>query len=116
MTATDDAGPASATSNSLAVKAAPIVVLKVSTHGAVVGKTVTISGKVTSFLGGAKTVCVCRKLSGKLTVLKRLTLSSSGAFRWTMKFRKTGTWALVATCKAAGVTSSSKTVTVVVRA
>ena len=78
------------------------------------GRRVTIRGTVTDFPAPATTVSICRRLSGKLTVLKRLTISASGAFHWKMKAGKPGKSVLVATYSAAGVSFSSKTVTVMV--
>ena len=115
VTATNSAGQASATSNALTVGPAPSVVLKLSAQKLAVGKHVTISGTVTNFLSSAKAVSICRKLSGRLILLKRLTISSSGTFRWTMKASKPGKLVLVATYRAAGATLSSNASTLTVR-
>jgi hypothetical protein len=115
VTATNCAGQASKTSSSLTVRAAPDLVLRLSARRLTVGRNVTISGTVRNFLSTARTVCVCRKQSGKLVMLKRITVSGSGAYRWKMKAGKVGRWVLVAVYKAAHVTFQSKAVTLTVR-
>lgn len=115
VTATNSGGSAIAASNSVAVPRAPALTLKVSLRNLILGKTVTVRGTVRNFLAAAKTVTVCRRLSGKLRALKHVKLSNAGAFRWTMKAHKAGRWVLVATYKADGHIYTSKAVTVTVR-
>ena len=115
VTATNSGGAAIAGSQDVAVSAAPSLCLKVSRHTVAVGGTVTMTGSVKHALATARTVTICRKVCGKLTALKHLTLSKSGTFRWQMKVRRVGRWVLVVSYKAAGLTFSAKAVVVTVR-
>ena len=78
-------------------------------------RSVTLSGAVSNSVAGQTSVTISRKLGGKLVSLKKLTIGSSGAYRWTMKAKKVGKWLLVTSYKAGGQTFKSKTVTVTVR-
>ena len=83
---------------------APTLTLGVSSHSVAVHKSFTVTGTFSDCLPSVKTLAICRKLSGKLTVLKRIAVSDSGAFHWAMKASKPGEWVLVATYKAEGQT------------
>jgi hypothetical protein len=115
VTATNSAGSGVATSQTVTVRPAPAPTLRVSPTKVSVGKLVTITGTVRYALSGARTVTICRRISGRNTGLKRLTVSSSGRFHWAMKARKAGTWRLVVTYRAAGLIFSSKAVVVTIR-
>ena len=114
VTATNGAGQAAATSDSLTV-AAPTLVLKVAATYVRLGKTISLSGLVRNFVAGDRTVRICRKVGAKLTLLKRLSISSSGAYRWSMKPTKPGKWMFVARYRVGGRTFAGKAVTVTVR-
>jgi hypothetical protein len=116
VTATNASGETSVASNGLTVPAAPQVSLKVSAHKAIAGGSVVISGVVRRRLAGSRTVAICRRLRGRLVVLKRLTVAGSGAFRWDWRAHGAGTWQFVARYSAAGHTFTSKATTVTVRA
>ena len=80
-----------AASKAVTIEPPPALTLKASSPRKVTpGRRVTIRGTVTDFSAPATTVSICRRLSGKLTVLKRLTISASGAFHWKMKAGKPG--------------------------
>ena len=115
VTASNDAGQTSVSSDAVAVTTAPVVALRLSSARVKAGRSVAISGSVTNALAAAHTVAICRKSAGKLIVLERLTVSGAGAFHWKMKASRAGKWTLVATYKAAGVTFRSKAVTLTVR-
>ena len=89
---------------SLSLKAKPISIK--------VGKTVTLSGTVKHFLASDKTVQIERQVGSKLTALKTLKLTNSGAFTWATKPNKTGTWVFEAAYKSGGVSYLSEPVSV----
>jgi len=91
---------------------APSPSLKAKPISIKVGKSVTLSGLVKHFLATNKTVQIERKVSGKLTLLKTLTLTKSGAFTWATKPNKTGKWVFEAAYAFGGVSYVSKPVTV----
>lgn len=93
----------------------PAVSLKASPKSLKVGHSATISGLVKNFVSGDKTVTIYRKIGGKLTKLKSLTIAGSGAFQWTKKMTKPGKWVLVATYKVGAAKYTSKAVTLTVR-
>ena len=93
----------------------PTVSLKVSHKSVKAGHSVTISGLVKNLVAGDKAVAICRRVGGKLTKVKGLTISGAGAFQWTKKMTKPGKLVLVATYKVGTVTYASKAVTVTVR-
>ena len=95
--------------------AKPSVSLRAAPKSVKAGHSVTISGLVKNLIAGDKAVAICRKVGGKLTKLKSLTISGAGAFQWTKKMTKPGKWTLVATYKVGTVTYASKAVTVTVR-
>jgi hypothetical protein len=115
VTATNSAGTASGSSSMVIVGAAPSPTLKASRLSFRVGRTVTLSGTVRHFLAGARTLTISRKLAGKLVLIKRMTISGTGAFRWAFKAKRAGRLVFVASYKAAGVTFRSKTVTLTIR-
>jgi hypothetical protein len=112
--ATNSEGQAWANSNALSVPA-PALSLKAASRAIRVGKTVTLSGSVKNALVACRTVAIYRKASGRLTLLKRLTISSSGTFKVAIKLKKTGTWVVLACYKVYGVTFNSNAATVRVR-
>ena len=114
VTATNSAGTATATSASLDV-AAPTLALKVATTHVKLGKTIDLRGSVSNVVAGDRTVRVYRKVGAKLTLLKSLSISSSGAYRWSLKPKKPGKWVFVARYTVGGRTFASKAVTVTVR-
>ena len=73
-----------------------------------------LRGTVKDALPATRTVTICRKVAGRLTVLKKVKISSSGAFRWTIKARRVGKWVLVACYKPAGGSYTSRPVTLTV--
>ena len=62
-----------------------------------------------------RVVRIYRRLGTKLTLLKRLTISSSGSLPLDHEGQKTGKWVLVASYKVGSLTVRSKAVTVTVR-
>ena len=112
--AANSEGQAWANSNALSVLA-PALSLKTSSRAVAVGRTVTVSGSVKHSLAAGKTVDIYRKVSSKLILLKKATLSSSGTFKAAIRLKKTGSWVVLACYKVYGVTFKSKTVTVTVR-
>lgn len=92
----------------------PSVSLRAVPKSVKAGHSVTISGQVKNLVAGDKAVAICRKIGGKVTKLKGLTISGTGAFRWTKKMTKPGKWVLVATYKVGSATYASKAVTVTV--
>ena len=90
----------------------PVTALRVSSHSVALGETLTVSGTVKDFVPGARAVAICRRVSGRLHLLKRLTMSASGAFRGKMKLPRSGVWVLVATYKADALTFTSGRATV----
>ena len=95
--------------------ATPSLTLRTSRSSLTLGHSVILSGVVSNAVAGQTSVTISRKLDGKLVLLKKLTIGSSGAYRWTMKAKKVGKWVLVTSYKAGGKTFTSKTVTVTVR-
>ena len=114
VTATNSAGTATATSASLNV-AAPAVALKVAATQVKLGKTIDLRGSVRNFVAGDRIVRVYRKVGAKLTLLKRLSIGSSGTYRWSLKPKKPGKWVFVARYTVGGRTFASKAITVTVR-
>ena len=94
------------------LQSAPSLSLKAAPHSVKVGASVTVSGMVKHFIAGGKTVNICRKVGSKLTRLKQVTITKSGAFKCSIAPKKAGKWVLVATYKFARTTYSSKLVTV----
>ena len=90
----------------------PSVTLKATPKSVKVGHSVKLSGTVAN-PGSAPSVSICRKVAGKLTVLKRVALKG-GTFSWSHKMTKAGKWVLEATCSVGSVRYGSKTVTVTV--
>jgi len=115
VTATNDVGQTSAASGVLTVRAAPAPRLRVSRRSVTAGRAVVVSGTVRRSLAPSRTVCLCRRLSGRLIVLRRLKLTSSGAFRCTWRSNRGGLWRFVATYTVAGYRFTSPAVRVVVR-
>jgi hypothetical protein len=115
VTGQSAAGQASARSNLVRARPAPAPNLRLSCHVLSVGQRVTISGTVSHLLNDARTVFICSEASSRFTVLKRLTMASSGTFHWTMTATKSGVWRLLARYKAAGVSFSSKSLALTVR-
>jgi hypothetical protein len=114
VTATNAAGQASATSTSLLV-AKPTVALRTSAAVVRLGRRVTLSGTVRNFATADRVVRIYRRLGTKLALLKSLTVSSSGAYRWTRKAKASGKWVFVASYKVGSLTVTSRAVTVTVR-
>ena len=115
VTAANGTDRTSAASDALAVEARPAPSLRVSRRTVTAGDAIVIRGTVKNGLPGARTVCVCRRLSGHLVVLRRLRLTSAGAFRCTWRSHRSGLWRFVATYSAAGYRFTSRAVSVVVR-
>ena len=90
----------------------PWLSLKAKPASIKVGKSVTLSGLVKHFLAADKTVQIERKAGSKLTALKTLKLTNSGAFTWATKPNKTGKWVFEAAYESGGVSYASKPVTV----
>ena len=114
VTATNSAGAAAATTDSLTV-AAPALMLKAAATQVRLGKAITLSGSIRNFVAGDRVVGVYRKVAAKLTLLKSLSISSSGVYRWSLKPRKPGKWVFVARYRVSGRTFASKAVTVTVQ-
>jgi FG-GAP repeat len=95
--------------------APPTLTLRASLRTVKVGSTVTLKGAVKNFVSSAMTVRLCRKVGARLSLLKTVKLSNAGAFRWALKPGKAGTWVIVASYKAGGLTFKSKAVTVSAR-
>ena len=94
---------------------APSLSLKAAPRSVKVGSSVALSGAVSHAIAGVKTVNICRKVGSKLTRLKQLKITKSGAFKWSLTPKKAGKWVLVATYKFGRTTFMSKTVTVTVK-
>ncbi len=114
VTAANSAGHTSAASNGLSATVAPSLRLRVSRRAVTAGATVVISGAVRNPLAAARTLSICRRLHGRLIVLRRLTLTGSHTFRWTWRSHRGGLWRLVACYTAAGHRFQSKVVNVTV--
>ena len=95
---------------------APSPSLKAAPRSVKLGKSVALSGTVKHFIAGDKKVNICRKVGGKLTRLKQVTITASGAFKWSITPKKTGKWVFVATYKFGRTMFLSKPVTVKVHA
>ena len=115
VTATNSVGHGFATSGTDRVRAAPLLKLAGSRRVVTIGALVSVSGTVRNSLAGAGKICICRRLSGRLVVLRRLTLTSSGAFHCTWSSHRGGLWRFVARYTVSGYTFTSKAVSVVVR-
>jgi hypothetical protein len=89
---------------SLSLKAVPLSLR--------VGEKLTFNGLVNPFLVTVKTAQIERRVGGKLTALKTLTLTTSGAFKCAMKPNKVGKWVFVAAYRVGKLTFLSKPVTV----
>jgi hypothetical protein len=111
FTATDTAGSAYIDT----LVATPSVTLKTFARSVKVGRRLTLRGTVRNAVAADTMVTISRKSGHKLVTLKKLSISGSGAFSWTMKAKKPGKLVLIASYKAGGVTFKSKTVTVTVR-
>ena len=111
FTATDTAGCAYIDT----LVAAPSLTLKASARSVKVGRRVTLRGNVRNTVAADTMVTISRKSGHKLVTLKKLNISGSGGFRWTMRVKTPGKLVLIASYKAGGVTFKSKTVTVTVR-
>jgi hypothetical protein len=94
---------------------APSLSLKAAPRSVKVGSSVALSGVVSHLIAGDKTVNICRKVGSKLTRLKQLTVTKSGAFKWSVTPKKAGKWVFVATYKFGRTTFMSKSVTVKVK-
>ena len=114
VTATNGAGQTSVASNSSSVAAAPLVSLGASHAVVLAGRPVVLSGAVRNFLAPVRTLAICRRLHGRLIVLRRLTLTKSGIFRCTWKSHRGGLWRFVASYTAAGHRFTSTAVSVAV--
>ena len=97
------------------VMAPPSLRLKAAPQLLQVAKQLTLSGLVEHFLDSDMTVRIERKVGSGLTVLKTLPLTPSGAFTWTTKPDKAGSWVFVAAYKAGRLTYLSKPVSVKVQ-
>ncbi len=115
VTATNSVGHNVAGSGTDSVRAAPLLKLAASRRVVTAGALVSIRGTVRHSLAGARKVCICRRLSGRLIILRRLTLTGSGVFRCTWSSHRGGLWRFVARYTVAGYTFTSKAVSVVVR-
>jgi hypothetical protein len=115
VTASNSGGGGLAASAALKIHAAPAVGLAGSPRTVTAGARVTISGTVRNSLVASRTVCLCRRLYGRLIVLRRFRLTSTGTFRCTWSSRRGGLWRFVATYEAAGCRFASPAVSVVVR-
>ncbi len=102
VTASNSAGRASALSNRLAVCAAPTLSLRAAPAEGATGTVVTLSGTVRNSLAAARTVCICRRIDGKLIVVKHVGLSRAGAFRCTWRAHGGRLWRFVARYTVAG--------------
>jgi hypothetical protein len=94
--------------------AKPTLTLKAAPRAVKVGKTVALSGVVRNFVSSTATVRLYRKVGARLTLLKTVKLSGSGAFSWGLKPRQAGDWVLLAAYRAGGLTFKSRTLTVAV--
>jgi len=110
VTAKNSKGSAAATSKTVAI--IPKLTLKASATSLKIGSSLTLSGSVANVVSGDKTVTVARSVSGKLTTLKTLTLSSSNTYSTSYKPTGTGSWVFVATYKVSSTTYKSNAVTV----
>ncbi len=115
VTATNTGGDGLVASTEVSVRATPAVKLRVSRHTVTDGAPVAISGTVGRSLVASRTVCLCRRLHGKLIVVRRLRLTSTGTFRCTWSSHRGGLWRFVATYTVAGCRFSSPAVAVTVR-
>ena len=115
VTATNGGGEGLAASAALKIHAAPAVRLAASPRTVTAGALVTIGGTVGNSLVASRTVCLCRRLYGRLIVLRRLRLTGTGAFRCTWSSRRGGLWRFVATYEAASYRFTSPAVSITVR-
>ena len=127
VTATNSAGQQSATSSAAQVPAATSVVpahkvsvtpslgLKATLRSVRSGWIVTLRGTVKYYVATDRVVRIWRRLNGKLIPLKKLKITSSGAFGWEKQVTKTGNWVFVASYAVGKATYLSKPVTVTVR-
>ena len=93
----------------------PSISLKSSARSVTVGRRVTLGGLVKNHVSGCNSVVIERKLKGKVIRLKSVACAKSGAFKWSWKTPKSGTWVLLAAYKVGATTFKSKTVAVTVR-
>jgi len=114
VTASNSGGLSVAASAAVNVQAAPVVALRASRHALTAGGAVVLSGTIRHRIAAARTVCICRRLNGKLIVLRHLTLSSMGTFRWTWLSHRGGLWRFVASYTAVGCRFTSPAVSVAV--
>ena len=91
---------------------APVVTLKASATRVKQGGLLTLSGAVRNGVSSVLSVRVSRRAGGHTRVLKTVALSGAGAYRWRFRPGKVGTWVLVTSYRAGGLTFSSKAVTV----
>jgi hypothetical protein len=115
VTAGNEAGDTSVESNRLSVAAAPVVSLRAQHKVVAVGRADRLSGTVAGFLPAGKVVCICRRVHGKLVVMKRVKLTASGTYKWSWASQRSGSWRFVATYAVAGHRFASATVGVTVR-
>ena len=95
--------------------AAPSLSLKASARSVKVGRSIVITGVVRNFLATQGMVGIRRTVAGKPPVLRKLTMTTSGTFRWRTKVGKAGRWVFVASYKLGDVTAyTSRPVAVVV--
>ena len=92
----------------------PLLSLKASTRSLKLGKRVTLSGAVQNFLAADKTVVIARKVGSRVMPSKNVSISRSGAFRWTMKATRTGRWIVTASYAVGATTYTSNVVKVIV--
>ncbi len=114
VTATNTAGYGSVTGNTLLV-AKPTLSLKAAAAVVKLGHSVTLSGALGNFASTKRTLRIYRRLGTRLILLKTLTATSSGSYRWSMKARKAGKWTFVAVYKIGSLAVTSKAVTVTLR-
>jgi len=112
VTAKNSAGSAAATSKGVAI--VPKLTLKASATSLKKGSKVTLSGTVANATSAVRSLTIARSVSGKLTTLKTLTLTTSNTFSWAYQPTATGSWVFVATYKVGTTTYKSNTVTVTV--
>jgi hypothetical protein len=93
----------------------PTLTLKATALSRRLGQRVKLTGLVTNAVAGQRTVLIKRRVGRKLILLKKVTITGDGAFRWTLQPASVGKWVVLATYKVGGAIGTSAPVTVAVR-
>ena len=116
VTASNIAGQVSATTSTVRPLPRPTVGLKATPATLMMGHRLVIAGVVHNLVPGHSTVSIWRRSHGKLILLKSLTASGAGAFRWTTELKKRGRLTFLASYVVDKLSFKSKPVVVRVKA